>query len=293
MTPSCALCVHAALVGFESNNKYEIRNAMGQNVFYAVEENDCLNRQCCGPMRPFTIHVLDNFGQEVITVTRPLKCMSCFFPCCLQEVSTCSLRFLEITVFEMVFVHRVYYCLRLMSSSFTCSSRTQSLVRAWHKSHSVLSQSPTQLEVQSPPGNTVGYVVQQWHPFSPKFLVGNEHSEPVLKIHGPFCGWSCLPDVDFEVGLSKHRNPLNWGKHNTEMLTFTSSGHFLVKDPPRALKQEICFQSELARMKPLQRARSCVAQCGYCSTAQLVLLNWGGKGIWVSDTDLLPDPEDG
>ncbi|XP_053269047.1 phospholipid scramblase 1 [Pleuronectes platessa] len=129
-----------ALVGFESNNKYEVRNAMGQNVFYAVEENDCLSRQCCGPVRSFNIHVLDNFGQEVITVTRPLKCMSCFFPCCLQE-----------------------------------------------------------LEVQSPPGNTVGYVVQQWHPFSPKFLVTDEHCEPVLKIHGPFCGWSCLPDVDFEI----------------------------------------------------------------------------------------------
>uniref|UniRef100_A0A8D3BXU0 Phospholipid scramblase n=2 Tax=Scophthalmus maximus TaxID=52904 RepID=A0A8D3BXU0_SCOMX len=130
----------SALVGFESNNKYEVRNAMGQNVFYAVEENDCLSRQCCGPMRSFTIHILDNFGQEVITITRPLKCTSCLFPCCLQE-----------------------------------------------------------LEVQSPPGNTVGYVVQQWHPFSPKFLVANEHCEPVLKIHGPFCGWSCLPDVDFEI----------------------------------------------------------------------------------------------
>lgn len=80
--------LHAALVGFESNNKYEVRNSMGQNVFYAVEENDCLSRQCCGPMRSFTIHVLDNFGQEIITVTRPLKCMSCFFPCCLQEVSS-------------------------------------------------------------------------------------------------------------------------------------------------------------------------------------------------------------
>ncbi|KAF7667073.1 hypothetical protein LDENG_00079400 [Lucifuga dentata] len=79
-----------ALVGFESNNKYEIRNSMGQNVFYAVEENDCLSRQCCGPMRSFTIHVLDNFGQEVITVTRPLKCMSCFFPCCLQELEVQS-----------------------------------------------------------------------------------------------------------------------------------------------------------------------------------------------------------
>uniref|UniRef100_A0A8C6SWH9 Phospholipid scramblase n=1 Tax=Neogobius melanostomus TaxID=47308 RepID=A0A8C6SWH9_9GOBI len=129
-----------ALVGFESNNKYEVRNTMGQNVFYAVEENDCLSRQCCGPMRPFTIHVLDNFGQEIITVMRPLKCMSCFFPCCLQE-----------------------------------------------------------LEVQAPPGNTVGYITQQWHPMSPKFTVENELKEPVLKINGPFCGWSCLPDVDFEI----------------------------------------------------------------------------------------------
>ncbi|XP_028290306.1 phospholipid scramblase 2 [Gouania willdenowi] len=129
-----------ALVGFESNNKYEVRNSLGQNVFYAVEENDCLSRQCCGPMRPFTIHVLDNCGQEIITITRPLKCMSCFFPCCLQE-----------------------------------------------------------LEVQAPPGNTVGYLTQQWHPLSPKFIVSNENKEQVLKINGPFCGWSCLPDVDFEI----------------------------------------------------------------------------------------------
>ncbi|XP_053492701.1 phospholipid scramblase 1 isoform X1 [Ictalurus furcatus] len=129
-----------ALVGFESNNKYEIKNSMGQNVFYAVEENDCLTRQCCGPLRSFTIRVLDNFGQEVITISRPLKCMSCCFPCCLQE-----------------------------------------------------------LEVQSPPGNIVGYVLQEWHPFFPKFTIQNEHKEPVLKLRGPFCGWSCLPDVDFEI----------------------------------------------------------------------------------------------
>uniref|UniRef100_A0A4W5KUP3 Phospholipid scramblase n=1 Tax=Hucho hucho TaxID=62062 RepID=A0A4W5KUP3_9TELE len=57
----------------------------------------------------------------------------------------------------------------------------------------------SQLEVQAPPGNTVGYVVQQWHPFSPKFIIENEHREAVLRLHGPFCGWSCLPDVDFEI----------------------------------------------------------------------------------------------
>uniref|UniRef100_A0A3B3SAI3 Phospholipid scramblase n=1 Tax=Paramormyrops kingsleyae TaxID=1676925 RepID=A0A3B3SAI3_9TELE len=129
-----------ALAGFESNNKYEIRNSLGQNVFFAVEENDCLSRQCCGPLRSFTIRVLDNFGHEVITITRPLKCTSCLFPCCLQE-----------------------------------------------------------MEVQSPPGNTVGYVLQQWHPIFPKFIIENERREQVLKLHGPFCGWSCLPDVDFEV----------------------------------------------------------------------------------------------
>uniref|UniRef100_A0A665UD81 Phospholipid scramblase n=1 Tax=Echeneis naucrates TaxID=173247 RepID=A0A665UD81_ECHNA len=128
----CTVYLQTALVGFESNNKYEVRNVMGQNVFYAVEENDCLSRQCCGPMRSFTIHILNNFGQEIITITRPLKCMSCFFPCCLQEVSVANL-------------------------------------------------------------------YMYWHPFSPKFIVANEHSEPVLKIHGPFCGWSCLPDVDFEI----------------------------------------------------------------------------------------------
>lgn len=165
----------SALVGFESNNKYEVRNTVGQNVFYAVEENDCLNRQCCGPLRPFSIHILDNFGQEVITVTRPLKCMSCFFPCCLQEVSG--------TTLAQGFALLLLYLEDLNTN---------------------LPRPLPQLEVQAPPGNPVGYVIQQWHPFSPKFIVANEHNEPVLKIHGPFCGWSCLPEVDFEVGSTKH-----------------------------------------------------------------------------------------
>ncbi|XP_036073344.1 phospholipid scramblase 1 isoform X3 [Oryzias melastigma] len=166
---------HEALVGFESNNKYEVRNAMGQNVFYAVEENDCLNRQCCGPQRPFTIRVLDNFGHEIITINRPLKCMSCFFPCCLQE-----------------------------------------------------------LEVQSPPGNTVGYVIQQWHPFFPKFMVANEHHEPVLKIHGPFCGWSCLPDVDFEILTMDEVNKIGKiSKQWTGLLreAFSDSDNFGIQFP--------------------------------------------------------------
>uniref|UniRef100_A0A8C2FYN4 Phospholipid scramblase n=1 Tax=Cyprinus carpio TaxID=7962 RepID=A0A8C2FYN4_CYPCA len=158
----------------ESNNKYEIRNSMGQNVFYAVEENDCLTRQCCGPLRSFTIRILDNFGQEIITVSRPLKCMSCFFPCCLQE-----------------------------------------------------------LEIQAPPGNTVGYVLQQWHPFLPKFTIENEHREPVLKLQGPFCGWSCLPDVDFEILTMDEVSIGKISKQWTGLLreAFTDSDNFGIQFP--------------------------------------------------------------
>ncbi|MBN3279289.1 PLS1 scramblase, partial [Polyodon spathula] len=128
------------LVGWETNNKYQIKNSLGQKVFFAAEENDCCTRYWCGPLRSFTIKVLDNFGQEVLTLSRPLRCASCCYPCCLQE-----------------------------------------------------------LEVQAPPGNPIGYVIQNWHPLKPKFTIQNERKEPVLKIEGPICHCKCCSDVVFEV----------------------------------------------------------------------------------------------
>ncbi|XP_015342456.1 phospholipid scramblase 1 isoform X1 [Marmota marmota marmota] len=74
------------LTGFETNNKYEIKNSLGQRVYFAVEENDCCTRNCFGSARPFTLKVLDNLGREVITLHRPLACSSCCCPCCLQEI---------------------------------------------------------------------------------------------------------------------------------------------------------------------------------------------------------------
>ncbi|XP_050013206.1 phospholipid scramblase 1 isoform X2 [Alexandromys fortis] len=74
------------LTGFETNNKYEIKNSLGQRVYFAVEDTDCCTRNCCGPSRPFTLRILDNLGQEVMTLERPLRCSSCCFPCCLQEI---------------------------------------------------------------------------------------------------------------------------------------------------------------------------------------------------------------
>ncbi len=73
-------------IGLESNNKYEIKNSLGQRVYFAAEDTDCCTRNCCGPARPFTIKIMDNLGHEVIRLERPLRCSSCLFPCCLQEI---------------------------------------------------------------------------------------------------------------------------------------------------------------------------------------------------------------
>nr|XP_006116344.1 phospholipid scramblase family member 5 isoform X5 [Pelodiscus sinensis] len=127
------------ILGTETCSKYEIKNHLGQRVYFAMEENGCFDRNFCSPIRSFTIRITDNTGREVITVNRPLRCNSCWFPCYMQE-----------------------------------------------------------LEVQSPPGTIVGYVVQKWDPLLPKFTILNESKEDVLKIIGPYATCSCFGDVDFE-----------------------------------------------------------------------------------------------
>uniref|UniRef100_A0AAY4EGA2 Phospholipid scramblase n=1 Tax=Denticeps clupeoides TaxID=299321 RepID=A0AAY4EGA2_9TELE len=75
------------LIGFETNNQYEVKNSMGQKIFDAKEQTDCCTRNCCGPLRCFDIKITDHNGQEVVRLARPLRCSSCCCPCCLQEFS--------------------------------------------------------------------------------------------------------------------------------------------------------------------------------------------------------------
>ncbi|XP_029473210.1 phospholipid scramblase family member 5-like [Rhinatrema bivittatum] len=128
------------ILGTETSNKYEIKNNLGQRVYFAMEENVFFDRNFCGPIRSFTMRITDNKGREVINVIRPLRCNSCLFPCYLQE-----------------------------------------------------------LEVQAPPGATVGFIVQNWDPLLPKFTIQNEGREDVLRIIGPYTTCGCFGDVDFEV----------------------------------------------------------------------------------------------
>ncbi|KAK6466555.1 phospholipid scramblase 2 isoform X1, partial [Huso huso] len=129
-----------AFIGFETNNKYEIKNSMGQKIYKATEKNDCCTRNCCGSLRHFNMKITDNNDQEVIHLVRPYKCASCWCPCCLQE-----------------------------------------------------------LEVQAPRGTTIGYVVQTWHPFLPKFSIQNASRETVMRVVGPCFACNCCGDINFEV----------------------------------------------------------------------------------------------
>ena len=57
-----------AFTGWESANKYRIFNTLGQDVFFAKEDNDCCTRMCCGPGRPFEMNIVDNIGREIIHI---------------------------------------------------------------------------------------------------------------------------------------------------------------------------------------------------------------------------------
>ncbi|KAM5291839.1 LOW QUALITY PROTEIN: phospholipid scramblase 1-like [Ctenodactylus gundi] len=162
------------LIGFEANNKYEIKNSLGQRVYFAAEDTGCCTRNWCGPCRPFTLRILNNLGQEVITMERPLRCDGCCCPCCLQEV------------------------------------------------------------IQAPPGVPIGYIIQTWHPYLPKFTVQNEKREDVLKISGPCVIFKCCTDIDFKIKSLDEKSVIGKiSKHWTGIVRelFTDADNFGIQFP--------------------------------------------------------------
>lgn len=53
-----------------------------------LADTDCCTRNICGPSRAFTINIVDNTNREVMRLTRPLRCSTCWCPCCLQVNTT-------------------------------------------------------------------------------------------------------------------------------------------------------------------------------------------------------------
>jgi len=57
------------------------------------------------------------------------------------------------------------------------------------------------MEVQAPPGTTIGYVKQDWHPCYPRFSIQGANKETVMKLEGPCLACNCCGDVNFEVAI--------------------------------------------------------------------------------------------
>jgi len=70
------------MTGFEQKNKYQICNSTGQEVYFLKEENDCCNRNCCGPNRSFDFFLTDSTKQEVLQFHRDCVCSPCGWPSC-------------------------------------------------------------------------------------------------------------------------------------------------------------------------------------------------------------------
>ncbi|XP_064393996.1 phospholipid scramblase 2-like isoform X2 [Halichondria panicea] len=79
------------ITNFETENKYRIRNTLGQQVYFAAEESSVFQRQCCGPGRAFQMSITDNNNKEVMRLDRPRRCLPCYF-CC----SCCSPNVIEV-----------------------------------------------------------------------------------------------------------------------------------------------------------------------------------------------------
>ncbi|XP_002734807.2 phospholipid scramblase 2-like [Saccoglossus kowalevskii] len=84
--------VFEILTNWETANRYQVKNSLGQQVYFAHEESETCMRQCCGNKRAFTMHITDNMSQEVIRVKREFKCCagcSCCacVDCCSMEIS--------------------------------------------------------------------------------------------------------------------------------------------------------------------------------------------------------------
>ena len=54
-------------------------------------------------------------------------------------------------------------------------------------------------QVHSPPGTIIGKIEQDWSLCFPNFTIRDASDNPVLRIEGPLCTWSCFGDVEFEV----------------------------------------------------------------------------------------------
>lgn len=65
------------LTGFETANKYTVKDQAGNKVFYVVEQTDVCSRLCLPACRPFLLVVKDLRGMDVLRIERKIDCTCC------------------------------------------------------------------------------------------------------------------------------------------------------------------------------------------------------------------------
>ncbi|MXQ94640.1 hypothetical protein E5288_WYG013876 [Bos mutus] len=130
------------ITGFETNNRYDIKNNTGQMVYFVTEDTDDYTRNAYRTLRPFVLRVTDCMGREVMTMQRPFRCTCC---------------------------------------CFCCPSARQ------------------ELEVQCPPGVTIGFVAEHWNLCRAVYSLQNEKKEDMMGVLGPCSTYGCGSDSVFEI----------------------------------------------------------------------------------------------
>ncbi|XP_069976263.1 phospholipid scramblase 2-like [Penaeus vannamei] len=145
-----------AFTGFETSNKYKVKNSLGQQMYFAAEDTDCCTRQCCGPMRPFDMKIMDNSQNEVIHLNRPLACDSCLFPCCLQSI--------EVTSPPGTVIGSIHQEWSILAPKFTVRNASDDVILRIEGPFCTYSIcGDVEFQVLSPDGSTqVGKISKQW-----------------------------------------------------------------------------------------------------------------------------------
>ncbi|XP_058838951.1 phospholipid scramblase 2 isoform X2 [Topomyia yanbarensis] len=157
-----------AFVGFETANKYTVKNTLGQKVYWAVEDTDCCTRNCCGAARPFDMKILDFYQNEVLHFNRPLRCQSCWFPCCLQTM--------EVSAPPGNVIGTVEQDWSIFTPQFSIKDQTGSTVLKIEGPCCTFSIcGDVEFKVVTNDGSQVGKISKQWSGFAREAFTDSDH----------------------------------------------------------------------------------------------------------------------
>ena len=160
-----------ALTSWETSNKYEILNSMGQPFMKATEKSNFCCKQFCGPGRSFEINITDTSeDQQILQISRPFQCCNLVCcPCNKYEMSIKSINMQDLVNKETLLgtVEENWSCF----PSYTIRDSNNNKIfnidgpfRLFHCCQDI------NFEVSDPAGNKVGNIQKQFRGITEAFV---------------------------------------------------------------------------------------------------------------------------